>query len=134
MHLSVSHVPLGRRFQWASFSIGSLHKRRPRDFVKFVRFALVASAVIVGVVLSLVAFFLLLVPATETSVEHRPVLWIAFSLGTGIYLVFVGHSLARLIHLSMVRFSQAVLAAIAEREKDLFDEIERELFGNVEEA
>lgn len=136
MHLpAIWHSPLGRRLQWASFNVGFLHKRQLRDFIELGRFVLIASVVIVGSTLGVVALLLhVFAPSTELGVENRPVLWLALSIGTATFLALVAHGLAALIRMSMLDFAAAVYAAVAEHEKEFFEEIERELFDAVDES
>ncbi len=126
--------PMGRRIRWDSFPFGRRHAPFLRC-VACVAILGVVGMVVVGAPLMVVGIALhVFGPAGPVGTEHHPVFWLAVSAGTGFAMAIAALGISAAVRAGRADYMWTIFFRVAERERDLLDEVERELAWLDEEA
>ncbi len=127
-HLILPDHPAGRRIRWDSFSFGHHRLLFLRCVACLAVLVGVIGVVVVGVpLLTIGAVVRVVGPSGPIGPEHHPVFWLATSLATAFALSLASLGIAAVVRAADRDYRWAVFERVVERERDLLDEVGRDL-------
>ncbi len=127
-HPHFSALRVGYRIPWDPFAFGHGPALILRCIACLAALAGVVGAVVVGVPFLVVAVLLRVFgPSGGIGADRHPGLWLAVSTATAVTLLLAVFAIAATFRAGRRAYMRRVFDLVAERERELLDEVERDL-------